>query len=1067
MSAVFHNSYDIKYRRPFGAAVTGSTVKLSLTAPYGSKCLVRLWENGKGETVVPMQYNGEDNVCSAVVPMPDYAVLVWYYFIIDLPDKGRVYYGADGTNLGGVGKIYEHEPPSWQVTVYRPDHIPDWYKNAVVYQIFPDRFFRGHDWRECQQNAALPPAHRGPGRYVRENWDETPFYSKNPDGSISSWDFYGGNLTGITEKLLYLKSLGVTALYLNPIFKSPSNHKYDTSDYMHVDETFGGDKALDALINEAKKLGIGIILDGVFSHTGADSVYFNKYGNFDSVGAYQGEASPYYRWYNFEEFPDKYDCWWGVTDLPNVNEDDKWYSRFIYSDEGSVIRRYISRGIKGFRLDVADELPDDFIKGVRRAMTETDPDSLLLGEVWEDASNKFSHGEQREYLYGGELQSVMNYPFRDAAVDFIINGDAESFCRRLMSLYENYPPEHFYANLNLIGTHDTRRIITVLGEAPELDSAEDKRDFRLPDDIYELAKKRLILLSLIQFTIPGVPCIYYGDEAGMQGYEDPFNRAGFPWGREDMQLVEHFRFISHLWHEYGTLIDGDFTPLAFGRNVFGCLRRKDGDTILTLVNVNKYGNAELNVEKYGKYALDLLHTRRIDTTGSNLEVTLEPLSPAVIYFTDSPLPRKPLMRSAGILCHVTSVPTASDFPVLGRDMFKFIDFLAASGQKLWQILPLNPPDAFGSPYTSCSAFAGNIDLIDDTASVTDSRYERFCAENRCWLDDFALYAILHNRFNKPWQEWPREYRDRTSLDNIKKEFSDDIERIKREQYRFFSQWSAVKKYANERGVSIIGDIPLFVSGDSADVWAHREFFMLDNSGYPLLTAGAPPDGFTSDGQNWNTPVYNWDKIKRSSYIWWKNRLSHCMKLYDWVRIDHFRGLSAGYVIKSGETAKNGAWMFGPGLDFFKSVRPADMRLIAEDLGTLDRCVYDLLELSGLPGMNVWQFNSGEMTSMDENTASRRVFYSGTHDNDTLLGWCSASFPEGDPAEKAREIIETLYASSGGWVILPLQDVFLLGSSARMNTPGTENGNWKWKAAPSLPYNAAAEYLSDLVKKHHR
>ncbi len=1066
MSAVYHDSHDIKYRRPFGAAVTGSTVKLSLTASVGSKCFVRLWENGKGETVIPMSYDG-GSLYSSDVSMPDHAVLIWYYFIIDEPDKGHVYYGSDGANLGGIGAVYDHEPPSWQITVYRPDHIPGWYKSAVVYQIFPDRFRRGKDWRICQQNAALSPAHRGPGRYVRDDWDEMPFYSKNPDGSISSWDFYGGNLTGIAEKLPYLKSLGVTALYLNPIFKSPSNHKYDTSDYMHVDEAFGGDEALDMLISEAGKLGINVILDGVFSHTGADSIYFNKYGNFDSVGAYQGESSPYYRWYNFEEFPDKYDCWWGVGDLPNVNEDDKWYSHFIYGGENSVIRHYISCGVKGFRLDVADELPDDFIKGIRRAMTETDSDSLLLGEVWEDASNKFSHGEQREYLYGGELQSVMNYPFRDAAVEFIMGGSAKDFRRRLMSLYENYPPEQFYANLNLIGTHDTRRIITVLGEAPELESPEGKRDFRLSAGAYELAKRRLILLSLIQFTIPGVPCIYYGDEAGMQGYEDPFNRAGFPWGREDTQLVEHFRFISHLRHEYGVLIDGDFTPLAFGRNVFGCLRRKADEAVLTLVNADRYSSAAICIERYGRDALDLLHTRRIDTAGDNIDVTLEPLSPAVIYFTDSPLPQKPLNRSAGILCHVTSVPTVSDSPVLGRDMLKFIDFLAASGQKLWQILPLSPPDAFGSPYTSCSAFAGNTALIDGSMPVSDSGYERFCNENRYWLDDFALYTILHNRFNRPWQEWPREYRDRAGLGDIKREFSDDIERVKHEQYRFFSQWSAVKRYANEHSIEIIGDIPLFVSADSADVWAHREFFMLDNSGHPLLTAGAPPDGFSADGQNWNTPVYNWDEIKRSSYIWWKNRLVHCMKLYDRVRIDHFRGLSAGYAIKNGEAAKDGEWMFGPGLDFFKSVYSADMRLIAEDLGVLDRSVYNLLELSGLPGMNVWQFNSGEMMSMDKDTASRRVFYSGTHDNDTLLGWCSASFSGNDPAERAREIIESLYASAGGWVILPLQDVFLLGSSARMNTPGTSSGNWKWKADPSLPYNAAAEYLSNLVKKYGR
>lgn len=1067
MIQIFHSSYDLKYRCPFGAAVINSTVKLSIQVPNNNSCFVRLWENGKGETLIPMSYDNKNALFSTDIIMPEYSVLIWYYFIVIQPDGNRLYYGSDSANLGGPGKIYTHEPPSWQITVYKPDYIPDWYKNAVVYQIFPDRFARGNDWQKCQETVSALPKKGGPSRSVRKNWYETPSYRKNTNGDIIDWDFYGGNLTGICEKLPYLKSLGVTVLYLNPIFRSPSNHKYDTSDYTHVDDGFGGDEALSALIREADKFNIKIILDGVFSHTGADSVYFNKYGNFNSVGAYQSKSSPYYKWYNFEKFPDEYDCWWGVKDLPNVNERDEWYSQFIYGGDGSIIRHWLRAGIKGWRLDVADELPDSFIKGVRSAMVDTDPDSLLLGEVWEDASNKFSHGEQREYLYGNELQSVMNYLFKDASIAFIMGGSAENFCRRLMSLKENYPPEHFYANLNLIGSHDTCRILTILGEAPEISDTDEKRSFRLSDDMYNLAKQRLILLSLIQFSIPGVPCIYYGDEAGMQGYEDPFNRAAFPWGHEDSQLTEHFRFISHLRHEYALLIDGDFTPLTFGEHVFGCLRQKGEESILLLVNAARYNEAVCTIPKYGKYALDLLRTERINIDINSFKITLAPLSASLIYFSNKPFPQKRLTRSAGILCHVTSVPACSSTSALGDDMFRFIDFLKISRQKLWQILPLNPPDEFGSPYTSCSAFAGNPALIDITSAVSDDGFVQFCDDNTFWLDDFALYSALRSHFGTPWQAWPKKYRDRLNIDEAKIEFADKIGHTKREQYSFSVQWCAVKKYANKNGIEIIGDIPLFVSSDSADVWAHRDYFILDSAGMPILTAGAPPDSFSNEGQNWNTPVYNWARMKASSYKWWRMRLSRCMQMYDHVRLDHFRGLSAGYTIKNGEKTKNGFWLFGPGLDFFKNILTDNISLIAEDLGFLDRSVYNLLELTGLPGMNIWQFNSYEMTAMDKECAMHRIFYSGTHDNDTLLSWCSSTFPDDEPKTKAAEIIENLYASSAGWVILPLQDVFMLGTDARMNTPGISSGNWQWKAETALPFDEAEKYLSALAKKYGR
>ncbi|MBQ6540647.1 MAG: glycoside hydrolase family 13 protein, partial [Oscillospiraceae bacterium] len=493
--SIHHNSHDLIYRSPFGAAEIGSEVSLFIEADGINKCDLLLWP-GDGE-MRRLAMTPCEGGFRLTLDMPAKPQLLWYCFALD-----EIYYGNTERGLGGAGKVYDHMPPCYQITVYKPSATPEWYKNAVVYQIFPDRFNRGSDWLERQQDAVKARGKNSVKRMLHEEWDDTPFYPRDDSGNVTRWTFFGGTLEGIREKLDYLAELGVTAIYLNPIFKAASNHKYDTCDYMMIDEGFGDEESFRRLAKDAEAKGISLILDGVFSHTGADSVYFDKYHNY-SGGACEGETSKYYSWYRFRSFPDDYECWWGVADLPNVEENDPSYREFICRGENSVIRKWLRLGARGWRLDVADELPDSFIKDIRLAMDVTKPDSVLLGEVWEDASNKISYGERREYLFGEELHSTMNYPFRAAAIEYILGSlSAEELGSIMMSLRENYPRENFYGALNLIGSHDRARTLTVLGNAPGDLSNEDKGRFRLSGEMRSLAVKRMKLLSLLQFTAP-------------------------------------------------------------------------------------------------------------------------------------------------------------------------------------------------------------------------------------------------------------------------------------------------------------------------------------------------------------------------------------------------------------------------------------------------------------------------------------------------------------------------------------------------------------------------------------
>lgn len=469
-----------------------------------------------------------------------------------------------GGNLKGVLADPTGDEGWFQLTVFNEKyHTPDWLKGGILYQIFPDRFCKTGTMSDIK------------GRMIRPDWGGIPSYKPDDKGKVRNDDFFGGTLEGIRTKLPYLKDLGVTAIYLNPIFEAASNHRYDTSDYMRIDPYLGTEQDLRNLTADAEKLGIRIILDGVFNHTGDDSVYFNKYGRYPSVGAYQSKDSPYYSWYTFQEYPDKYSSWWGIDILPELNENSESYQAFVYGENG-VLRHWLDCGIGGYRLDVADELPDFFLKEVRKNVKETNPDAVIIGEVWEDASNKISYSKRREYLQGEELDSVMNYPLKDAIIHYMMTENAAALANTVRILRDHYPKQTLDCLMNILGTHDTARILTVLG-GKTCYTKDEMAVTRMTEREKAEAIKKLKTASLLQYTLPGVPCVYYGDENGMEGYIDPFCRQCFDWTHQNEDLLSHYRKLGRLRAEHSELFArGDFKELCVTNGLF-IFRRTAGD----------------------------------------------------------------------------------------------------------------------------------------------------------------------------------------------------------------------------------------------------------------------------------------------------------------------------------------------------------------------------------------------------------------------------------------------------------------------------------------------------------
>ena len=637
---IYYNSHDEYYKNPFGAVECNKSVEIRIRLKgimIPESVFLRLWHDEGWEEKIkmkPLGPNGEYCMYEGKFNTPEEPGLIWYYFVICFHDK-TLYYGNNTGKSGGIGRILNHPPDSYQLTVYKQDlNPPLWFSESIMYQIFVDRFCNGRD-----DGKVLNPRE---GFILREKWDDTPEYIRDENGAVIKYDFFGGNLLGIIKKLDYLKELNVSVIYLNPIFESSSNHKYDTADYKNIDRMYGDDDAFKLLCSKAGELGIKILLDGVFSHTGSDSIYFNSLGNYPGAGAYQSKDSPFYSWYNFINHPKEYESWWGIGTMPNVNEMNKSYMNFVIFDEDSVIKKWMRLGAKGWRLDVADELPDEFIKNIRSEMKKFDVQSILIGEVWEDASNKCSYESRRKYLLGEELDSIMNYPFREIMLDFMLGRKSSiEAAEGLTHLYENYPKSSFYFNMNLIGSHDVPRILTLLGEAPDENqmSTEYKGAFRLSKDKREISIKRLRLISLIQMTFPGIPCIYYGDEAGVEGFKDPYNRSTYPWGRENMELLDWYRLITALRNKYDVLKTGNWRTLTPNEEVFGYIRyiecrdvfgrERDSNKAVVLINrsLNTLFRVNLYIggnEKYRMY--DILNEYKVyEIRDGRLALEIEPM----------------------------------------------------------------------------------------------------------------------------------------------------------------------------------------------------------------------------------------------------------------------------------------------------------------------------------------------------------------------------------------------------------------------------------------------------------
>ncbi len=561
---MIYNPLDKFYKSQIGAIKSNSKITFRVKGDFNS-VILRCKNDGKDYECYPMQKVND-------------------YFEVNITlESGLYFYYFDLQNGQYISNSYDYIgvlsnlKQDFQLTVYDNDfNVPDWLSGGVIYQIFPDRFNRAEKQKKVPNYKIL-----------HQNWSEMPVFLPNEHGEILNNDFFGGDLKGITEKLDYLVSVGVSAIYLNPIFKAFSNHRYDTGDYMQVDELLGTESDLITLIDKAKENGIKIILDGVFNHTGSDSVYFNKYNRYDSLGAYQSKDSKYYNWYCFKDFPDDYESWWGIKTLPAINEANEDYINFITGKNG-VIDYYTRLGISGWRLDVVDELPSKFVKSIRNAVKSANKDAIIIGEVWEDASNKISYGKRREYFQGKELDSVMNYPLKNAIIEFVKSGDAKQLSHIIKEQIDHYPRNVLHSLMNILSTHDTARIFTVLGgESADGKDKTTLSKLKIAPNQMKDAIFNLKVATLLQFTLCGVPSIYYGDEIGMQGYSDPLNRCTFPWGNENVEILNWYKFLSNLRKDYSAFKVGDFEQVYCENGVFIFKRVDELSQVLVCVNISE------------------------------------------------------------------------------------------------------------------------------------------------------------------------------------------------------------------------------------------------------------------------------------------------------------------------------------------------------------------------------------------------------------------------------------------------------------------------------------------------
>ncbi len=572
-----YDSWDAAYKSPFGAVKTGKSCHFAIRLPKEVQpdfppCLV-LFRTGFRERFLNLHFDREEDDCNvwSTDYQPRYAGVHYYYFAYTQNGQ-RFYIKRTNAHIGNL-----NDGELFQLTVYADTYkTPEFLKGGVMYQIFPDRFCR----------SGKPHENIPYGRVLRDEWGATPWHRPDENGHVWNNDYFGGDLEGIRMKLPYLSDLGVTCIYLNPVFESHENHRYNTANYRNIDPLLGTNEDFRTLCAEAKTYGISVILDGVFSHTGADSVYFNKFGRYDTVGAFQSKDSEYYDWYTFMDYPNVYEAWWGIDTLPNVRETNEAYLNYICG-EGGVLDYWISLGAAGYRLDVADELPDGFLDALNACVKKHGPEKIVIGEVWEDASNKESYGVKRRYLLGDQLDSVMNYPFRDAMIGYIKGMEQREFQQRIMTILENYPKPSVDVLMNFVSTHDIERAINRFGGESCDDKSKDwMAEKYLNESEYARGKAMLKAAMALMFFLPGVPSIYYGDEAGLQGYKDPFNRRCYPWGNEDQELIAFTKELARIRKAYKVFKNGrmQFLPSQEDVMAFARIQKTAGVAVQLYVN---------------------------------------------------------------------------------------------------------------------------------------------------------------------------------------------------------------------------------------------------------------------------------------------------------------------------------------------------------------------------------------------------------------------------------------------------------------------------------------------------
>ena len=525
---ILYDSKQPQFKTPFGTLTPGQVCTLHIHIPTSvlttKVTCVFNHEDGSWAQNAVLAFQMKKGAYDVFegqfsIPCPG---LFFYYFVIDTQGGSfRLFKQGDDTNME-AGDL-------WQLSCIPADFTtPDWAKGAIIYQIFPDRFHRSG---KCNLTGKLRPY------TVHRHWDEDVDWAPDENGIVHNNDFFGGNFRGITEKMDYIASLGTGIIYLNPIGKAFSNHRYDTGDYKIPDPMLGTEADFRDMCDAAHARGMKVILDGVYSHTGSNSLYFDRERTFGGNGAYCRQDSPFYHWYTFYQWPNNYHSWWNFDTLPTVNKMHPDFIRYVITDEDSVVAHWMKLGADGFRLDVADELPDDFIEKIRAAVKSHGEDKLLLGEVWEDATTKEAFGRRRTYLRGHGLDAVMNYPFRSATLDYLHGADVTAVADALMQICEHYPAPALNCAMNFLSTHDTERAITAIAGEPCNNRDRYWQSKRvIPSGQMDEAIRRLLLGYAMIFTLPGVPCVYYGDEIAMQGYRDPFNRAFFDWNSTEQRL---------------------------------------------------------------------------------------------------------------------------------------------------------------------------------------------------------------------------------------------------------------------------------------------------------------------------------------------------------------------------------------------------------------------------------------------------------------------------------------------------------------------------------------------------